>query len=64
MIITIAKLNKLYTLAVNVYFHICYFKVSDSKEIIQIQKYEHSVLASCFQGNTHGGAETQVTGVS
>jgi hypothetical protein len=36
-IITAAKITKPYTLAVNVYFHICYFKVSDSKEITQIQ---------------------------
>ena len=39
----------------------CYFKVYDSKEI---QKYGHSELASWFQGNTHGGAAIQVTGVS
>jgi hypothetical protein len=45
-IITVAKITKPYTLAVNVYFHICYFKVSDSKEIGQIQKYGHSELAS------------------
>jgi len=42
-IITVAKITKPYTLAVNVYFHMCYFKVYDSKEI---QKYGHSELAS------------------
>ncbi len=63
-IITVAKITKPYTLAVNVYFHICYFKVSYSKEISQIQKYGHSLLASWFQGNACGGAATQVMGVS
>jgi len=45
-IITVAKITKLCTLAVNVYLHMSYFKVSDSNEISKIQKYGRSKLAS------------------
>jgi len=39
-IITVAKITKLYTSAVNVYFHICYFKVYDSKEIVRFRNMD------------------------
>jgi len=45
-IITVAEITKLYTLAVHVYIHMSYFKVSDINEISQIQRYGHSKLAS------------------